>query len=91
MLLALMTTCLGLFSASAQEKITLSGFWEYSLGDSLHYNDQVILPGSLLTNGKGDKVTVNTKWTGSPFGWEKTTSAGVTPSPMFRAPSRLNV
>ena len=25
----------------------------------------MFLPGSLLTNGKGDKVTVNTKWTGS--------------------------
>ena len=49
----------------AQESISLSGTWELSLGDSLHYNDYVILPGSLLTNGKGDPVSVKTQWTGS--------------------------
>ena len=54
-----------LSTASAQETLSLSGFWDYSLGDSLHYNDQVILPGSLLTNGKGDPVSVKTPWTGS--------------------------
>ena len=49
----------------SQETINLAGEWELSLGDSLHYNDYVILPGSLLTNGKGDPVSVKTKWTGS--------------------------
>ena len=49
----------------AQETINLAGDWELSLGDSLHYNDYVMLPGSLLTNGKGDPVSVKTKWTGS--------------------------
>ena len=49
----------------AQETISIAGDWELSLGDSLHYNDYVILPGSLLTNGKGDPVSVKTKWTGS--------------------------
>ena len=49
----------------AQETINLAGDWELSLGDSLHYNDYVILPGSLLTNGKGDPVSVKTPWTGS--------------------------
>ena len=49
----------------AQEAISLTGDWELSLGDSLHYNDYVMLPGSLLTNGKGDPVSVKTKWTGS--------------------------
>ena len=31
----------------------------------LQYDDYVILPGSMLTNGKGDPVSVNTQWTGS--------------------------
>ena len=52
-------------SASAQETIGLSGIWDLSLGDSTHYDDSVMLPGSLLTNGKGDDVTADTKWTGS--------------------------
>lgn len=49
----------------AQETINLAGDWELSLGDSLHYNDYVMLPGSLLTNGKGNPVSVKTPWTGS--------------------------
>ena len=49
----------------AQDAISLTGDWELSLGDSLHYNDYVMLPGSLLTNGKGDPVSVKTRWTGS--------------------------
>ena len=31
----------------------------------LQYDDYVMLPGSMLTNGKGDPVSVNTRWTGS--------------------------
>ncbi len=50
---------------SAQDIVNLEGAWDLSLGDSTHYNDYVFLPGSLLTNGKGNKVTVNTQWTGS--------------------------
>ena len=56
---------MGLCSVGAQETISLAGDWELSLGDSLHYNDYVMLPGSLLTNGKGDPVSVKTPWTGS--------------------------
>jgi hypothetical protein len=55
----------GWCSLGAQETINLAGDWELSLGDSLHYDDYVILPGSLLTNGKGDPVSVKTQWTGS--------------------------
>ena len=55
----------GACSLWAQETINLAGGWELSLGDSLHYNDYVILPGSLLTNGKGNPVSVKTPWTGS--------------------------
>ena len=47
------------------QTIDLSGAWDISMGDSLHYDDYVMLPGSLLTNGKGDPVSVHTQWTGS--------------------------
>ena len=56
------------FSTSmAQDVISLAGSWDLSLGDSVSYNDYVMLPGSLLTNGKGDPVTVDTRWTGSTY------------------------
>jgi len=54
-----------LMPVSAQEKIDLQGAWELSLGDSLRYDDYVMLPGSMLTNGKGDPVSLTTPWTGS--------------------------
>ena len=47
--------------------INLAGAWDFSLGDSTRYDDYVILPGSMLTNGKGHDVTVNTVWTGSTY------------------------
>ena len=57
-----------------QEKIDLAGTWRFSVdpGDkgisekwfSLVLRDQVALPGSMSTNGKGDDITINTKWTG---------------------------
>ena len=53
--------------ATAQEVISLEGSWDLSLNDSAHYDDYVMLPGSLLTNGKGDPVTVDTRWTGSTY------------------------
>ncbi|MBP1670283.1 MAG: beta-galactosidase, partial [Bacteroidetes bacterium] len=53
--------------------IDLSGDWEFRI-DSLDqgvtdnwvtktFIDQIQLPGSMLTNGKGDDITVKTKWT----------------------------
>ena len=54
-------------SATAQQVIDLSGTWKLALGDKLRYNDNVTLPGSLLTNGKGDEVTSHTVWTGSTY------------------------
>ena len=42
----------------AQSRIDLSGRWQSSLGD-------VTLPGSLLTNDKGDRPSMDTRWTGS--------------------------
>ena len=55
----------GPFSVQAQERISLSGIWNFSVGDSLNYDDVVTLPGSMLTNDKGNPVTVKTPWTGS--------------------------
>ena len=54
-------------TVQAQETISLAGSWDLSIGDSVSYDDYAILPGSLLTNGKGDKVTVDTRWTGSTY------------------------
>ncbi|MCR5680653.1 MAG: beta-glucuronidase [Prevotella sp.] len=54
--------------ASAQPVITLEGAWDFTTdeqgfrGDSTDY---VMLPGSMLTNGKGDRVSLKTPWTGS--------------------------
>ena len=56
------------------DKIDLSGEWLFRV-DSLDkgvgqqwwltaLSDKIHLPGSMTTNGKGDEVTANTKWTG---------------------------
>ena len=42
--------------------IDLSGRWQFS---SAREQGMVVLPGSMLTNGKGDPVSVKTQWTGS--------------------------
>ena len=49
----------------AQQTLDLTGSWDFSVGDTVRYDDYVMLPGSMLTNGKGDRVTVGTRWTGS--------------------------
>ena len=36
----------------AQETIELTGEWEYSVGDSIDYNDFAVLPGTVETDGK---------------------------------------
>lgn len=64
LLLILFTIHSALF-ASSQEVISLSGSWQFALGDSTKYKDYVLLPGSMQTNGQGFPVTVNTRWTGS--------------------------
>mgnify|MGYP002624309932 CR=1 FL=1 len=50
---------------SAQQVISLAGSWDFCTGDSCKYDDYVVLPGSMLTNDKGDPVSVSTRWTGS--------------------------
>lgn len=41
---------------SSNNKIDLSGQWRFSQGDAPTYEDVVKLPGSMLTNGKGNYI-----------------------------------
>ena len=56
---------------SAQISIDLRGQWQFAIDRSSEgvmpqkYNETISLPGSMLTNGKGDPVSVNTQWVGS--------------------------
>ena len=50
---------------SSNNRIDLSGQWRFSQGDAPTYEDVVKLPGSMLTNGKGNDVCTHTQWTGS--------------------------
>ncbi len=52
-------------TGTTPDKIDLAGTWQFGYGDTPVYNDQIKLPGSMLTNGKGRDVDANTKWTGS--------------------------
>ncbi|MBO6013468.1 MAG: beta-galactosidase [Bacteroidales bacterium] len=51
--------------------INLSGTWQFSIDRTPEgvrptvYTDEVTLPGSMLTNGKGDDVSIHTQWVGS--------------------------
>ena len=78
------------------QNISLAGAWDFALGDSTSYNDYVMLPGSMLTNGKGDIVTTKTQWTGSLYDssyyynpyMEKYRKAGEMKFPFFLTPER---
>ena len=60
-----------ILSSFAQKTINLSGTWDFQLDRSgssnvsQKYDDTIKLPGSMLTNGKGDLPSIDTKWTGS--------------------------
>ena len=61
----LMTLILCLFpvlTASAQKVFSLEGSWDLSLNDSTHYDDYVMLPGSLQTNGKDGSGFAGDAW-----------------------------
>ncbi len=58
---------LGLSMQLSAQTIDLSGEWQFAQGDKPEYNDRIQLPGSMTTRGKGDKVDVNTRWTGSTY------------------------
>ena len=49
----------------AQDILSLAGTWDFKTDENAAYDDYVVLPGSMLTNGKGNAVSVNTPWTGS--------------------------
>ena len=63
--ISLMFLMAGLMTAMSQKVLDLSGMWEFGMGETAHYDGFVELPGSMLTNEKGDDVDVHTKWTGS--------------------------
>ena len=84
----------------AQQVISLSGTWDFSLGSQpgsgSDFQDHVTLPGSMLTNGKGDPVTVRTQWTGSLYDssfyfnpyMERYRQEGAMKFPFFLTPER---
>ena len=87
---------MGVCGVSAQQVINLSGAWEFAIGDSAVYNDFVLLPGSMLTNDKGNPVNVHTQWTGSLYdssyyynpSMEKYRHEGDMKFPFFLTPER---
>ena len=95
-LLALGLWLTGVSGLTAQQVIDLSGSWDFAVGDSTHYDDYVILPGSMLTNGKGNPVSVHTQWTGSLYdssyfynpAMEKYRHEGNMKFPFFLTPER---
>ena len=87
---------IGCCQLHAQDVQSLAGAWDLSLTDSVSYDDYVILPGSLLTNGKGNPVSVRTQWTGSLYDssyyfnpyMEKYRQEGQMKFPFFLTPER---
>lgn len=81
---------------SVAQTIDLSGEWNFAMGDKPEYNDKITLPGSMLTNGKGDEVTVNTRWVSSLYDssfffnpyMEKYRVAGKMKFPFFLTPGK---
>lgn len=73
-LMLMIMICAPIISINAQS-ISLAGNWMFQIdrndvgiGErwfSKKLNDNIQLPGSMLTNGKGEEVTLQTKWTGS--------------------------
>lgn len=86
-------------SAMAAQTVDLSGEWRFAMGEKADYNDKVTLPGSMLTNGKGNDVSVNTPWTGSLYdssfyfnpAMEKYRIEGQMKFPFFLTPSKYYV
>lgn len=52
-------------TAAGAQTIDLSGMWHFGMGDNPRYTETIKLPGSMLTNNKGNDVSVRTKWVGS--------------------------
>lgn len=47
------------------QTLSLSGEWDFAMGERQEYDDKITLPGSMLTNDKGNNVSVHTQWVGS--------------------------
>ena len=83
-------------SLSAQNVIDLSGTWRFGTGDQPTFSETISLPGSMLTNGKGEEVTAATVWTGSTYDssyyfnphMEKYRKPGHVKYPFFLTPER---
>ena len=95
-ILLIILCLISVFSVRAQEGIDLSGLWDFCIGDSAVYNDEVVLPGSMLTNNKGYKVGLDTRWTATLYDssyyynpyMEKYRTAENLKFPFFLTPSR---
>jgi len=80
----------------AQQVLSLAGAWDFSTSGTWNDASYVMLPGSMLTNGKGDAVTVETPWTGSLYDssyyfnpyMEKYRHEGQMKFPFFLTPER---
>ena len=94
--IAIMIAVVSSLSAQAQEVVNLSGAWDFSVGETPRYQEQVVLPGSMLTNGKGNPVSLETQWTGSLYDssyyfnpyLEKYRQTGNLKFPFFLTPDR---
>ncbi|MDD6818606.1 MAG: glycoside hydrolase family 2 TIM barrel-domain containing protein [Prevotellaceae bacterium] len=80
----------------AAQSIDLKGQWRFTTGSHKDYDDTITLPGSMLTNGKGNEVTIRTQWTGSLYDssfyfnpyMEKYRRDGQCKFPFFLTPNR---
>ena len=52
LLFFVLSLAIGLMVLAQEATIELTGEWEYSVGDSIHYNDFVVLPGTVEADGK---------------------------------------
>ena len=97
-LVMLLVLQLGFVTSHAQSVLSLDGAWDFATGPQqpVTYSDYVMLPGSMLTNGKGDVVSVRTQWTGSLYDssyyfnpyMEKYRQEGQMKFPFFLTPER---
>jgi hypothetical protein len=96
-LLTILAVFCGL-NLQAQNIVSLDGAWDFAIsnGKPEAYHDYVMLPGSMLTNGKGNPVSTKTQWTGSLYDssyffnpyMEKYRVEGQVKFPFFLTPER---
>ena len=102
--LVILISMVSVLTVRAQEIISLEGSWDFMVEPDTAgfdyrvaaFNDYVMLPGSMLTNSKGDPVSVKTRWTGSLYDssyyfnpyMEKYRQGGQMKFPFFLTPER---